>query len=567
MGLVNRTIGDQLRINADTWPDRTAVIYCESEVEWTWSELNDQVNLLCSGLADIGVEKGSHVAMWGTNVPEWLLTQLAVGRLGAILVTINPEWKERELEYALQQSDTEVLVMIEGFEKKSTKQTYQYDYIDIIRKVCPEVNQSSGRNLKSAALPRLRQIILVGDRVEKGFLSWKEILGNRQSEIGKPGMESEDRFSADDTAMIQYTSGTTGFPKGTMLTHHNILNNALSSALNMDFTVEDRLCGPVPYYHCFGSILVNLCSLMTGATMVIPAHHFNASATLKAIQSRRCTALHGVPTMFIELLELPDFDSFDLSSLRTGIIAGAPVDEELMQSITEKMGASEITIGYGLTEASPITHQTLPQDPWEKRFRSVGRPIPHTQAKVVDLETHISLEAGEVGEIWVKGYHVMQGYYRNKEETVKNVVDGWLRTGDLGRTDPEGYYYIVGRLKEMIIVGGHNVYPAEVEQTLHTILADKVEMLQVVGVPHPKLQEVVALVVKCKPGFELDLDTVRAACKDEMEWPKIPRYVKIVDDFAPFMTVTGKLQKFKLAEFIIKEFRLETTQKHAIRNQ
>lgn len=559
MDFLNTTIGQRLTYNAKHFQSQEAVVYCESEIRWSWDQINQRANCLAKGLLTVGAKKGTHIAIWATNIPEWLLTQMAAAKIGAILVTINPEWKRAELQYALEQSDAEILIMIKGFKKPSKRTTYHYDYLAILNELCPDLSQSNSQEpLQLNALAQLRRIVVVAEEPFPGMLAWPQVmlLGQKVSDLSLK--EASEEIDPHDTAMIQYTSGTTGFPKGTMLTHYNILNNAQEAAAHMRLNETDRLCGPVPYYHCFGSILVNLCALVTGATMVIPSEHFSAHKTLQAIQNENCTVLHGVPTMFIEELEDEDFESFDLHTLRTGIIAGAPVDRELMEAITLKMGAEKMTIGYGLTEASPITHQTDPHDSLKKRISTVGKPITQTESKIVDLNTLEKLKTNQVGEIWVKGYHVMQGYYKKPEETQEAIVDGWLRTGDLGKMDKEGYYHIVGRLKELIIVGGHNVYPAEVEQALHTLLADKVEMLQIVGIPDPKLQEVVGLMVKCLPGELLTLAEVKRRCKDKMEWPKIPRFMKVTDDFSPFLTVTGKIQKFKIKEYLIKELRIPT---------
>jgi len=554
---LNTTIGARLTYNSRHFKDKEAVVYSDLGIRWNWQELNRQVKKVAKGLLALGVGKETHVAIWATNVPEWLLVQFAAAKIGAVLVTINPEWKQEEMRYALEQSDTEILVMIKGFQKPSAQTIYHYDYVTIINDLCPEISHCDALEpLQLKALPQLHRIIVIDQESSPGMVSWQHLLALGR-DISETTLEvSETELSPHDTAMIQYTSGTTGFPKGTMLSHNNILNNARAAAEHMRLTCDDRLCGPVPYYHCFGSILVNLCSLVTGAAMVVPASNFDALKTLQAIERERCTAIHGVPTMFLMELDVLDLHKFDLRTLRTGIIAGAPVDKELMEAITQKMGANEMTIGYGLTEASPITHQTDPHDSIEKRIHSVGKPIVHTQSKIVDLNTFEMVEIGQVGEIWVKGYHVMQGYYNKPEETQKAIKDGWLRTGDLAKTDEDGYYYIVGRLKELIIVGGHNVYPAEVEQLLHSLLADKVEMLQVIGVPHPTLQEVVALVVKCHPGFSLSIDEVKERCSGKMEWPKIPRYLHLVKDFAPFMTVTGKIQKFKIKQYLTQKLQL-----------
>lgn len=551
MELRSITIGAQLRHNAVAFPDRDAAIFNEPVARFTWKSLDAETDRLAKGLIALGVQRGDHVAIWGTNVPVWLLTQLAVARIGGTLVTINPEWKEQELKYALSQSDTNVLVMIPGWEKTIKDKTIRYDYLRMIQAVCPELPCPDG-------FPELRHIIVAGETPQAaGFMSWEDCLQKGQSVSDATLAAMAEVVNPDDVVLLQYTSGTTGFPKGAMLTHYNVINNALAAADHMGVHEQDRICGPVPFYHCFGSILFVLGAVVSGAAMIVPAPMFHAHKTLETVEREQCTALYGVPTMFIAEMEEIDFDAFNLRSLRTGIMAGAPVDKELFEAVTQRMGAAEMTIAYGLTEASPVTHQTWIVDPVEKRITTVGRPVDHTEARIVDPGTFRTLGAGEVGEIWVKGWHVMKGYYKKPEETAKAIVEyGWLRSGDLGVMDEKGYYRIVGRLKEMFIVGGHNVYPAEVEQSLHTILDDKVEMLQVVGVPHPKLQEVAALVVKLLPGKNLTLEEIQQRCDGKLEWPKIPRYLKIMDDFSVAMTVTGKIQKFKLTELLRQEWGL-----------
>ncbi|MBK9017563.1 MAG: AMP-binding protein [Saprospiraceae bacterium] len=542
MKLLKNTIGALLERNSQIWEAEEAAVFCESNTRWTWGELNQQVNAVAKGFMALGVRKNDHIAIWATNVPEWLLTQLAAARLGAVLVTLNPEWKHSELEYALVQSDANVMVMIPGFQKTVRGKVFDYNYTRIFKELCPSLPCLD-------KFPELRQVVVTSDETVDGLINWKQFIerGNRISDNALD--EAAAQVAPTDTAVIQYTSGTTGFPKGTMLSHYNIVNNALAVSEHMGLDTTDRLCAPVPFYHCFGSILANLGCLVSGATEVVPAAMFNSHRTLEAIQNEHCTVLYGVPTMFISELEEIDFDRFDLHTLRTGIMAGAPVDKELFEAVTQKMGAKQMTIAYGLTEASPVTHQTVVTDPVEKRITSVGRPIEHTEARIVDPITLTTLPPGKVGEIWVKGFHVMQGYYKNPEETAKAIVeDGWLRSGDLGVMDENGFYRIVGRLKEMLIVGGHNVYPAEVEQSLHSLLDDKVEIVQVVAVPHYKLQEVVGLAVKCLPGKTLTLREVQERCEGNLEWSKIPRHLMVLDDFSKAMTVTGKIQKFKLAE-------------------
>jgi len=541
MKLMQTTIGALLERNAREFPLFPAAVFCETGTRWTWAELNDEVDKVAKGLIALGVEQGAHIGIWATNVPEWVLTELAAARIGAVLVTINPEWKHQELAYAIQQSDTTVLVMIPGFEKKSKGKAFRYDYIGMIRELCPA--------LPCDEFPALRHIVLAGGPATEGMMAWSDLL-KRGGAVSDSVLESRAAaVKPGDTVLIQYTSGTTGFPKGAMLSHFNVVNNALAAAGHQRLGLDDRLCAPVPFYHCFGSILVTLGCVVSGAAMVIPSPVFDSHKVLEAIERERCTALYGVPTMFITELDEMDFGRFDLRSLRTGVMAGAPVDKELFEAVTQKMGAREMTIAYGLTETSPVTHQTNIFDPIEKRITTVGRPIEHTEARIVDPATLETLPPGQVGEIWMKGFHVMQGYYKKPQETAQTIVeDGWIRSGDLGVMDEKGFYRIVGRLKEMIITGGHNVYPAEVEQSLHSLLEDKVELVQVVGVPHPKLQEVVGLVVKCRPGQSITLEEVRQRCEGKLEWSKIPRHLLVLDDWSRAMTVTGKIQKFKLAK-------------------
>jgi fatty-acyl-CoA synthase len=552
MKLIRTTIGALLERNAQESGSREAVIFFKKGIRYTWKELDSEVSKVAKSLVALGIGRGSHVAVWATNVPEWYIIQLASARIGAVLVTINPEWKQRELSYAIRQSESKVLVMIPGFEKTVKDKTVEYDYVGMFNELCPDLPCSD-------VFPELKHVVLAAGAAPPNMLSWEDFL-----EKGKPVSDAAldviaHAVEPDDAALLQYTSGTTGFPKGAMLSHYNVVNNARAVAGHMRLSKDDRLCGPVPFYHCFGSILVNLGCLVSKAAGVIPSAMFDAHQTLKAVEAEKCTVLYGVPTMFIAGLEDMDFDAFDLHTLRTGIMAGAPVDKELFEAVTQRMGAKEMTIAYGLTEASPVTHQTTILDPVEKRITTVGKPIEHTEARIVNPNTYETLDAGEVGEIWVKGFHVMDGYFKKPEETAKTIVeDGWLRSGDLGVMDESGFYRIVGRLKEMIIVGGHNVYPAEVEQSLHSLLEDKIEILQVVGLPHHRLQEVVGLAVKCLPGRSLTLKEVRQRCDGKLEWPKIPRHLKVMEDFAPVMTVTGKIQKFKLAELWRKELELDT---------
>ncbi|MCX7784873.1 MAG: AMP-binding protein [candidate division WOR-3 bacterium] len=560
MELINKTIGQLLEENAIKYPHHEAVVYVDDNLRYTWSELKNLVDQTAKAFIHLGVKRGENIAIWGTNKLEWLLTQLASARIGAALVTVNPEWKASEVAYALKQSDSKVLVMIEGFEKRSGDKIHRYEYLKILTDACPELNEVKSPDLNLNQFPELKNIVLITNSPQPPpwVLTWRDFIirGERISENEFQNIVKA--VDPHDVCLIQYTSGTTGFPKGAMLTHYNIVNNGRDCAQNMELTYQDRLCLPVPYYHCFGTVLSNMVCITCGATMVVPAEHFNARKTLIAVEKEKCTALNGVPSMFINELNDPDFAKFNLSTLRTGIMAGAPCPIELMEDVVYKMGAKKITIVYGLTEASPATHQTRPDDSIERRVSTVGRPLDNVQAKIVDPQTEKELGVGEVGEIWVKGYNIMKGYYKKPEETAKAIVkDGWLRTGDLGTRDKDNYYKIVGRYKDMVIVGGHNVYPAEVEQTLLSLFEDEIMEIHVVGVPHKVLQEVVAAVIKLKPGKTLTLEEIKARCDGKVEWSKIPRYVKFVDNFSMAMTVTGKIQKFKLKEMLIKELGLE----------
>ena len=432
--------------------------------------------------------------------------------------------------------------MSPGFTKHSRSGDREYDYMGIINELIPSLTDLPYSNtIEIDEFSKLTHIVQVSDKRQRGMFRWDDI-------ISEEVIKYNDYVPASSIAMIQYTSGTTGFPKGAMLTHFNILNNAIAGAEHMALTNMDILCGPVPYYHCFGSILVNMIGLVTAATVVIPNDTFDSEKTLKCVQKYHCTALHGVPTMFMDEVLTEKAKNYNINSLRTGIIAGAPVERELMEAIIDEMGATEMTIGYGLTEASPLTHQTDRFDPIERRVESVGKPIINSKARIVDPTTLEELQNNEIGEIWVKGNNVMKGYYNRPEETAQSIVSGWLRTGDLGYKDEDGYYHISGRLKEMLIVGGHNVYPAEVEHSLYGLLKDQVEQLYVVGVDDERFQEVVGIAVKCLPGEDITLEEVRRLAQGKMEWSKIPRHLVKVDDFSDFMTVTGKVQKFKLQD-------------------
>lgn len=564
-GLLRATIGELLDRNAELYPNQDAAVFWEQNLRYTWFELKKAVDEAAKGFLKLGIKKGDHIAIWATNVREWLITQFAAAKIGAVLVTINPEFKSTgQLGYALKQSDSQTLVLMESFRKiSSSGKVYDYDYPGLFKKLCPEIASSEPGKLNAKEVPELKNVILISEDPQSGMFRWQDILKMAEAYSYEEGehllKDRQNSVKPEDTVVIQYTSGTTGYPKGVMLSHFNVVNNAFHGAANMLLTCKDKICGPVPFYHCFGSILLNLCCLVAGATIVIPSQHFDAKKTLEAIEKEKCTGLHGVPTMFIAELAEPGFEKFDLSSLRTGIMAGAPCPIELMKDVVNKMGAKQITIVYGLTEASPITHQTRSDDLIERRVSTVGKPIEGVEAKIVDPKTFKELPIDEVGEIWVRGYNVMSGYYKKQEETAKTIVEGgWLRTGDLGKKDSEGYYKITGRLKDMLIVGGHNVYPAEVEKALREMFEGFFEEIQVIGIPHDKFGEVGAVWIKLKPGKILTAGEITKRCNNELEWPQVPRYFKFIEEIPlEAMTATGKIQKFKLRELLIKELGLE----------
>jgi fatty-acyl-CoA synthase len=548
--LIGRCIGETLDVSADRYPGRDALIVKHENRRFSYRELRAQVELTARGLLSLGIQKGDRIGIWSTNSSQWVLTQFATAKIGAILVNINPLNRAFELRHVLRQSECQTLVLINGFRDA--------DYIAILREVCPEAESSTAGDLQSKGLPDLRNLIFVGERVPKGMFSWEQLL---QRGRGMPLDELRQReceLEFDDPINIQYTSGTTGLPKGAMLSHHNIVNNAqfIASALRLSY--EDRLCIPVPFYHCFGMVLANMACVVSGAAMVVPAVHFDAEATLRAVHEERCTALHGVPTMFIAELSCPNFRDFDLSSLRTGIMSGSPCPIEVMRRVVKDMNCRELTIAYGQTEASPVITQTTTDDPIEVRVTTVGKALPHTEAKVIDPATGKIVPRGVAGELCTRGYLVMKGYYKNPEATRRAIDDDrWLHTGDLAVLDDRGFFKIVGRSKDMIIRGGENIYPREIEEFLFS--CPDILDVQIVGVPDVKYGEAVAAWVRLKPGANLTLEDLKEFCKGKIADYKIPRYLKLTTEFP--MTVSGKIQKFKMRQISIQEFGLEQAAK------
>ena len=542
------TIGEALDRAASLHPGRPALISRHQQLRYTYREFLAEVELAARGFLRLGVRKGDRVGVWATNCAEWVITQFATAKIGAILVTLNPAYRAVELEYALAQSECSTLVLIQGFR--------DCDYLETLASVCPEVVASRPGDLHSRKLPDLRNIIFIGGSPRSSFspamVEWTDLLEKGRSVPPEALRQREAALDSDEPINIQYTSGTTGFPKGAMLSHHNIVNNGLLVGGAMKFTEGDRLCIPVPFYHCFGMVLGNMVCVVAGAAMVLPAPHFNALATLEAVAEEHCTALHGVPTMFIAEREHPEFKRFDLSTLRTGIMAGSPCPIEIMKRVVTEMHCRELTIAYGLTETSPVVTQTTSEDPIELRVATVGRPLPHTEIKIIDEAGRI-VRRGLPGELCARGYMVMKGYYRNPEAT-RRALDGsgWLHSGDIATMDENGYCRITGRVKDMVCRGGENIYPREIEEFLYTHPA--VADVQVIGVPDPKYVEQVAAWIKLKEGVLCSEDDIRSFCKGRIADFKIPRYVKFVDSFP--MTVTGKIQKFKMREISIQEWGL-----------
>jgi fatty-acyl-CoA synthase len=485
------------------------------------------------------------------------VTQFATAKIGAILVNINPANRSTELEYALRQSECQTLMLIQGFRDS--------DYVEVVRQVCPKSEQSPFGELHADSLPELRRLIFMGANspdpsaqrpvaVPPDMLGWDELLRMGDNVPIEELRHREAGLNFDDAINIQYTSGTTGMPKGSTLSHHNIVNNGMLIANAMCFTHRDRLCIPVPFYHCFGMVLANMACVVSGATMVIPAPYFEPEATLRAVSEERCTALHGVPTMFIAELEHPKFMECDLSTLRTGIMAGSPCPIEIMKRVVNQMHCSEMTIAYGLTEASPVITQTTTDDPIELRVATVGKVLPHTEAKIINPLNGKTVPVGEQGELCTRGYHVMKGYYNNPQATRAVIdADGWLHTGDLSVVDEAGYFKITGRAKDVIIRGGENISPREIEEFLYT--CPGISAVQVIGVPDRKYGEQVAAWVKLEQGATVTPEQIREFCQGKIARFKIPHYIKFVDDFP--LTITGKVQKYKMREIAVKELGLE----------
>jgi len=536
MSLINLTVGELLEEQVNLYPEQEAVIYPELELRKTYKEFNEMVDDTAKALMKLGVQKGEHIAIWADNQPEWITTQFAVGKMGAVLVTVNTNYQATELGYLLKQSEATTLIMAESYKGTS--------YVDIIKQVCPELEYAKKGNLVSEALPYLKNIIIISDDQNAYSYTWQEIIEQGKAVSSAALEERKQTLDPDDVTNMQYTSGTTGFPKGVMLTHHNIVNNGNQIADCMKLTNNDRLCIPVPFFHCFGCVLGILAAVSKGATMVL-LEQFDAEKVLQAVSEEKCTALHGVPTMFIAELNYPNFDKYDLSHLRTGIMAGSTCPMEVMTNVMNKMGATEITIAYGQTESSPVITQTRTDDPIELKVGTVGKPHPNVEVKIIIPGTNQEQKQGYPGELCTRGYHVMKGYYNNEEAT-NNAIDaeGWLHTGDLAIMHENGYLEITGRMKDMIIRGGENVYPREIEEFLyqHPDVLD----VQVIGVPDARLGEEIMAWIILKEDKTTNADDIRTFCEGAISKHKIPKHIEFVDEYP--MTASGKIQKFKMKE-------------------
>ena len=542
--LIGDTIGAHFDKAVERWGDRPALIVTQQTVRWTYAELNARVDAFAAGLLALGLAPGDRVGIWSPNNAEWVIAQFATAKAGLILVNINPSYRTFEVDYALNKVGCKALITADSFKTSN--------YVGMLRELLPEIAGSQPGKLRGARIPSLQTVIRIGSDTSDGFMRFDDVaaLGGAAERQSLAALKPKLQF--DDPINIQFTSGTTGAPKGATLTHHNILNNGFFIGEAQRFTDADRVCIPVPLYHCFGMVLGNMACITHGAAMVYPGEGFDPLATLQAVEGEKCTALYGVPTMFIAELGHPDMKRFDLSSLRTGIMAGSPCPIEVMRRCVNEMNMSEVTIAYGMTETSPVSTQTSFDDPLERRVSTVGRVHPHVEIKIVDTDGRI-VPVGMPGELCTRGYSVMLGYWGDEERTAEAIdAARWMHTGDLATMDAEGYVNIVGRIKDMVIRGGENVYPREIEEFLFR--HPKVEAVQVVGVPDVRYGEELCAWVKLKPGVSATGDEVQDFCKGQIAHYKIPRYIKFVDAFP--MTVAGKVQKFMMREQMVKELGL-----------
>ena len=544
--IIYETIGNYFDCTCAANPEVEALVVRHQNVRWSYQQLQEQVNSLAAGLLALGVQVGDRVGIWGPNSAEWVMVQLATAKIGAIMVCINPAYRTYELEYALNKVECDTIITAEQFKSS--------DYLGMLQTLAPELANCEPCALQSKTLPHLKRVIRMGKEKSPGMLNFDDVCAMGAAEHHARLTELAAELRPDDAINIQFTSGTTGNPKGATLSHCNILNNGYLTGAAMGLSPQDRLCIPVPLYHCFGMVLSVLACVAHGSTMVFPGEAFDPLDTLKTVQEERCTALHGVPTMFIMELDHPEFSSFDMSSLRTGIMAGAPCPVEVMRRLISEMHMKDILIGYGQTEVSPINNMTLPDDSLERRTETVGRAVPWVEIKVIDESGRV-IPIGEKGEICTRGYSVMQGYWNDPERTAETIdAGGWLHSGDLAVMDQDGYVQIVGRIKDMIIRGGENIYPREIEEFLYQHPA--ISEVQVFGVPDEKMGEEVCAWIQLNAGHELSADDAKDYCRDKITHFKIPRYIDFVDEYP--MTVTGKIQKFVMRDTMTERLQRET---------
>lgn len=544
--LLENTVGGLLHEMATKYPNDNYITYTDRDFTRTWKEFDEETDRIAKSFLAMGIKRDDHVAIWSTNTPEWLLTLYAVAKIGAVLVTVNTAYKVFELEYLLRQSDTKVLIMTEKYRDTS--------YVDIVNELCPALSASDPlQELDIAGLPCLKHIILSAEKSVPGMLSFSDLYNDQSDEIAAEFSTLMASLNPNDVVNMQYTSGTTGFPKGVMLTHRNIINNGNCIGDCMKFTHDDKLCLVVPLFHCFGLVLATMASL-THATAIVPVEYFRPTWVMDAIQNENCTAVHGVPTMFIAMLEHKDFKNYHFSKLRTGIMAGSPCPIKVMQQVVDEMGMSEITIAFGQTELSPVCTQTTTDDSIEMRVATVGRALPHIECKIVDPETGEECPINVEGEFCARGYNVMKGYYKMEEATRQTIdADGWVHSGDLCSCDANGYYKVTGRIKDMIIRGGENIYPMEIEEFLYTL--PQIKDVQVIGVPSVNYGEEIMACIVLRDGETMTEMQVKDAVRASMARHKVPSFIAFVDGFP--MNAAGKIMKYKMREWAVEQLGLQ----------
>ena len=530
--LIYQTIGDAFDQAVEQWPEKEAIVVSHQTIRWSYKQLGEAVDAFAGGLLALDLEPGDRIGIWSPNNVEWIIAHFATAKAGLILVNINPAYRKGELSYTLNKVGCKALILAREFKSSH--------YVGMLHEIAPALRSSEPGKLNLRELPELRSLIVISEEPVAGMFKFSDIAGMAPADANAQLSTRAQKSQPDDPINIQFTSGTTGLPKGATLTHFNVLNNGYFVGQAMNFTDHDRLCIPVPLYHCFGMVLSVLASVLHGATMVFPSEAFEPRAVLNAVSAEKCTALHGVPTMFIAELEDPDFKSFDLSHLRTGIMAGAPCPIEVMRKVVSDMNMEQVTICYGMTETSPVSFQSATDDPLEKRVSTVGRIHPHVQVKIINEDGAV-VPRGTSGELCTRGYSVMLGYWGDEEQTAETIdAAGWMHTGDLAIIDNEGYCDIVGRVKDMIIRGGENIYPREIEEYLFQ--HPKIQQVAVFGVPDKKFGEAVAVWIKLRDGESMEVDEIRDYCNEQIAYYKVPKHIIIVDEFP--MTVTGKIQKF-----------------------